>query len=125
MGQNISTHKKKYSSLIIGYKSITPTELRESDDYNNDNVLLEPHHYNLSHKISQLCKDLIYIDQAYYNEIKQNEHQKTLIPSDPITFKDTLYKNQRNIYDFYLARAGLKCLSPNIGLLTTIRRLNL
>ncbi|KAI8887999.1 L domain-like protein [Backusella circina FSU 941] len=80
----------------------------------------------------QLIKDLVYIDQVYYPELANlraaciasttNSFEK----ETPISFADLLTTSpEKALREIYLSGRSLTSLSPNIGLLTMIRKLDL
>jgi hypothetical protein len=82
----------------------------------------------LSGKDSQLWKDLMYVDQTYYPDVQQNSINEfeieDLLVGDTLTFEDISSISQ-NMQEIDLTKKGFGFISPNIGLLLTIRKLDL
>jgi hypothetical protein len=153
MGQSVSSYKKNFDSAVFGYTTATSVYIKTNDE-DEDNVLFKPFLYGLSafptsspsliketdacsnnnradsgfllcEKDSQLWKDLIYVDQTYYNNNKLKpvkEARDSLTLGNPLTFDDILYTATQELY---LSRRGFGLISPNIGLLSMIRKLDL
>ncbi|GAN09219.1 leucine rich repeat protein [Mucor ambiguus] len=83
----------------------------------------------LTGKDSQLWKDLMYVDQTYYpDEQQESTHEseiEDLLIGDTLIFKDISCMSQNNMQDIDLTRRGLGFISPNIGLLSMMRKLDL
>lgn len=84
----------------------------------------------LSGKESQLWKDLMYVDQTYYPDGQQksaheSEIEELLLIGDTLTFKDVSCMSQNNMQDIDLTRRGFGFISPNIGLLSMMQKLDL
>ncbi|CAO3629713.1 unnamed protein product [Mucor hiemalis] len=85
----------------------------------------------LYEKNSQLWKDLMYIDQTYYNndEVpltarKSSSLNITTTTGDALCFSDIAAMCQ-SMYDLDLSKRGFESISPNISLLPMIRKLDL
>jgi hypothetical protein len=79
----------------------------------------------------QLVNDLVYVDQKHYPE-STRLHSRTyhnvenIALGPPITFDDiTMASSDNTIREVQLANKSIRGLSPNIGLLTMIRKLDL
>lgn len=83
----------------------------------------------LSGKESQLWKDLLYVDQTYYPDSQQKPPHESeveeLLIGDTLTFKDVSCMSQNNMQDIDLTRRGFGFISPNIGLLSMMQKLDL
>ncbi|KAI8086882.1 uncharacterized protein B0P05DRAFT_595102 [Gilbertella persicaria] len=85
----------------------------------------------LSGKKSRLWKDLIYVDQTYYQQKEPSNllqhclRKDTLQLGSAITFQDVFTMNLSNMQDVELTKRGLGLVSPNVGLLPMIRKLDL
>ncbi|KAL9554735.1 hypothetical protein MBANPS3_002678 [Mucor bainieri] len=101
--------------------SVTPAETQGRTDSG----------FLLTGKDSQLWKDLMYVDQTYYHPEKQQlepAHEseiEDLLIGDTLTFKDVACMSQNNMQDIDLTRRGFGFISPNIGLLSMMRKLDL
>ncbi|KAK4514204.1 uncharacterized protein ATC70_001792 [Mucor velutinosus] len=132
-----------------------PVYIKKADqDKREDNVLFKPFLYGLqstgsNHSVdsvtenqgrtdsgflltgrdSQLWKDLMYVDQTYYPDERQKATYESeiedLLIGDTLTFKDIYCMSQNNMQDIDLTRRGVGFISPNIGLLSMMRKLDL
>lgn len=134
--------------------SAPPIYIKKPDDnQQEDNVLFKPFLYGLestgssnsipsvtenqgradsgfllSGKDSQLWKDLMYVDQTYYPDVQQSSTNESeiqdLLVGDALTLED-ISSISRNMQEIDLIKRGIGFISPNIGLLSMIRKLDL
>lgn len=147
MGQHVSSYKGKLDSTVFGYTVATSIHIKTEKE-NEDNVLFRPFLYGLStyenknsttngnnrtdsgfllcENDSQLWKDLIYVDQTYYKNNSKltsaKQDKRCLALGSALTFDDIPLTTTQELQ---LSRRGFGCISPNIGLLSKIRKLDL
>ncbi|KAF7727848.1 hypothetical protein EC973_006961 [Apophysomyces ossiformis] len=78
----------------------------------------------------RLVKDLVYVDKTYYENIKPKHPRSETIAShngaSRLTFANVVFDAMdKPTQDINLSFYGLRILSPNVGLLTMIRKLDL
>ncbi|KAI8647314.1 hypothetical protein BD408DRAFT_408975 [Parasitella parasitica] len=148
-------NNKNFGSTVFGYTTTSASSiyLKEADDTKQeDKVLFKPFLYGLassesstsvgsvrkqgrtdsgfllSGKDSQLWKDLMYVDQTYYPEKQpkptDEAEMEDLLVGDTLTLKD-ISSTSQNLQEVDLSKRGFGFITPNIGLLSMIRRLDL
>jgi hypothetical protein len=121
--------------------SLSPTQLLQSSSTLNqqhrDSGYVSPFYYDES---LHLMNDLSYIDTTYYNNFsrrkpssaikttdqQQQQQQQTKGIGAHISFTDVMLSSPNNdLREVYLACRSIHSLSPDIGMLTMIRKLDL
>lgn len=149
----VTTSKKSFCSTLFGYTTSIRASVyiqKNEQEEKEDLVLFKPFLYGLGiphsnqsilqdsggrtdsgfllyEKNSQLWKDLTYVDQTYYPKEEEEEEQTQEIiyaPGDPFSFHD-LSSVCLSMHDIQLSKRGLRSITPNISLLSMIRKLDL
>jgi hypothetical protein len=129
----LRTQNSPPSSLVVGTpESSTSGDSSLTTITRSSFFSQQQHQENEDDENEQLIKDLVYVDQVYYPE--RSNSQTACIASatnnaekgTPISFADVFEASKEKAFrEICLMSKSLTSLSPNIGLLTMIRKLDL
>ncbi|KAG0169854.1 hypothetical protein DFQ28_011339 [Apophysomyces sp. BC1034] len=152
MGQGTS---KANGNLTFGHLSTPPTTIEPEEDNNDllltkpelyglDDKSISPISQNKSlavdrlgridsaycdNRDEKLINDLFYVDKTYYDNMKPKHQRRDITTNNNaprLTFTDVaLASLDKSMHDINLSFRYLGSLSPNVGLLTMIRKLDL
>lgn len=142
MGQGESKFKGTFTFAYIKreFPSTIVTSVLTTEEA--DILLINPQQYGLKKRDSgyydpSLVDDLNYIDTTYYSASKKSTKTITTTTSadqqqqeqdnnqTQITFAEVMTTSEKGFEQVYLSCRSIDRLSPNIGMLTMIRKLDL